>query len=131
VTSSADARGLLQVLPSLGATLSAKLGIGFFPDQLFDPAVNIRLGTLRIGSLVKTFRGQIFLAAGAYNGGVEPVKRWLEQNGRRSLDEFLELVGYKESREYMKRVSAIYARYVYLYTGKVYELPLALKPARG
>src|SRR5204863_7623479 len=86
-------------------------------------------GALRIASLVKTFRGQLFLAAGAYNGGVVPMRRWLDQQGRRPLDEFLELVGFKESREYIKRVTAIYARYLYLYTGKPYELPLVVKSA--
>jgi hypothetical protein len=60
---------------------------------------------------------------------VIPMMRWLDQQGRRPLDEFLELVGFKESREYMKRVTAIYARYVYLYTGKPYDLPLTVKPA--
>jgi soluble lytic murein transglycosylase len=129
VTSPADARGLLQLLPSLGAELAAKLHTPFSDDDLYRPEVNIRLGTLRLGALVKTFRGQVFLAAGAYNGGSAAMKRWLDQHGRRPLDEFLELVGYKESREYIKRVTAIYARYLYLYTGKVYQLPLTIKGA--
>jgi soluble lytic murein transglycosylase len=75
------------------------------------------------------FRGQIFLAAGAYNGGLRPMMRWLDQNGRRPLDEFVELVGFKQSREYIRRVTAIYAKYVYLYTGKPYELPLTVNAA--
>jgi hypothetical protein len=41
----------------------------------------------------------------------------------------VELVGFRESREYIKRVSAIYARYTYLYTGKPYELPLTVNRA--
>ena len=40
-----------------------------------------------------------------------------------------ELVGFRQSREYIKRATSIYARYVYLYTGKPYELPLKLNPA--
>jgi soluble lytic murein transglycosylase len=127
VTSPADARGLLQLLPSLGAELSAGQRRPFHPEDLFRPEVNIRLGARRLGSLLEMFGGQLFLAAGAYNGGIVAARRWLEQQGQRPLDEFLELVGVNESREYMKRVTALHARYTYLYTGKVLELPLTVK----
>lgn len=129
LTSYADARGLLQLLPALGAELAAKLKLRFFPDELYQPEVNVRLGALHLGELVNMFRGQIFLAAGAYNGGIRAMSRWIDQNGRRPLDEFVELVGFRQTREYIKRATAIYARYVYLYTGKPYELPLKLNPA--
>ena len=129
LTSYADARGLLQLLPALGSELAAKLKMRFYPDELYRPEVNVRLGALHLGELVTMFRGQIFLAAGAYNGGIRAMTRWLDQNGRRPLDEFVELVGFRQSREYIKRATAIYARYVYLYTGKPYELPLKLNPA--
>jgi soluble lytic murein transglycosylase-like protein len=51
------------------------------------------------------------------------VVRWATQNGKRPLDEFMELMTYDQSREYAKRVVGIYARYRYLYKGEVYELP--------
>ena len=134
VTSIADARGLLQLLPSLGAELSAKLRRPFVPEDLFRPEVNIQLGAHRLGTLLQMFSGQLFLAAGAYNGGTLAAQRWLSQHGARPLDEFLELVGYRESREYMKRVTGIHARYSYLYTGKLPDLSLTVKvpkePAR-
>jgi soluble lytic murein transglycosylase len=133
VVSPADARGLLQLLPGRGAELAAKLAgkrkAPFFAEELFRPEVNIRLGAVLLGSLLKKFRGQAFLAAAAYNGGVAPMTRWLDKHGKRPLDEFVELVGFKESREYIKRVSAIYAKYSYLYTGKPYELPLKINRA--
>jgi soluble lytic murein transglycosylase len=129
LTSYADARGLLQLLPSLGAELAAKLKISFYPDELYQPDVNVRLGALHLGELARMFRGQIFLAAGAYNGGIRAMTRWLDRNGKRPLDEFVELIGSKQSREYIKRTSAIYARYQYLYTGKAYELPLKINAA--
>jgi soluble lytic murein transglycosylase len=129
LTSYADARGLLQLLPALGSELASKLKISFYPDELYRPEVNVRLGALHLGELVTMFRGQIFLAAGAYNGGIRGMTRWLDQNGRRPLDEFVELVGFRQSREYIKRAVSIYARYVYLYTGKPYELPLKFNPS--
>jgi soluble lytic murein transglycosylase len=130
LASRVDARGLMQLMPSLGEQMSAKLRIPFLAEDLFRPEVNIRLGTRRLGELSELFQGQLHLVAGAYNGGNAAVERWLEKHGDRPLDEFLELVGFRESREYMKRVTGIHARYVYLYTGKVPELKLAIKPAK-
>jgi soluble lytic murein transglycosylase len=129
-SSPVDARGLMQLMPALGQSMSAALRIPFLAEDLFRPEVNVRLGAARLGELSRMLQGQLHLMAGAYNGGIAAVERWLEGHGARPLDEFLELVGFRESREYMKRVTGIHARYVYLYTGKLPELALALKPVR-
>ncbi len=123
----ADARGLLQLIPGTGSQAAAKLKTPFFPDQLFEPEINVRLGTYYLGGLYKRFRGQFILAAGAYNAGPRAMMRWCDQWGQRSLDEFVELVTYDQAREYMKRVTAIYARYRQLY-GEPLDLPLVVNP---
>jgi soluble lytic murein transglycosylase len=130
-TSYADARGLLQVIADRGRDMAIQLGEPFHPDELFDPATNIRLGARYIGSLVRAFAGQLFLAAAAYNGGEKATMRWCDQFGRRPLDEFVELIAYEQTREYVKRVIGIYAHYVLLYRGQPYELPLVVDPRHG
>jgi len=45
------------------------------------------------------------------------------------MDELVELVAYTQTREYMKKVTEIYARYLYFYRDKVYEQPLAVDRA--
>ena len=55
--------------------------------------------------------------------------KWVEANGARPLDELVELVSYQQTREYMKKVTENYARYVYLYTGQVYTQPLTVNAA--
>jgi soluble lytic murein transglycosylase len=124
----ADARGLLQMIPLRGQDMASELGEPFYPDQLYEPATNIRLGARYIGSLVRRFAGQIFLAAAAYNGGEKPTMRWCDQYGQRPLDEFVELIAYDQTREYVKRVIGIYGRYTYLYRGTPYEVPLTVDP---
>ena len=52
--------------------------------------------------------------------------RWLTKNGHRPIDEFVELVSYRQSRKYMKRTTETYARYLFLYDGEVYEQPLTV-----
>jgi soluble lytic murein transglycosylase len=117
----ADARGLLQMLPATSARLARELDLPFSDHELFVPEVNIRLGAAYIGALVKKFGGSVPLAAGAYNAGPRAMMRWCDQNGRRRFDDFVELVTFEQTREYIKRVLAIYARYRYLYGGETWE----------
>ena len=42
------------------------------------------------------------------------------------MDEFIELVPYRQTREYAKKVTETYARYLYLYDQVVYDQPLVV-----
>ena len=123
--SPADARGLLQLIPSTSAEVAKHLGLLSYPDELFDPDTNIRLGAAYLGGLLRRFRGQEALAAGAYNAGARAMMKWCDLWRGRPLDELVELVTYDQAREYIKRVLGIYARYRYLY-GQPLELSLAV-----
>lgn len=123
----ADARGLVQLIPPTGARLAKEIGIEFSPEQLFMPETAIRLGARYLGGIATKFRGNIALAAGAYNAGAGPMMRWCDQHGKRPLDEFVELVTYEQSREYIKRVIGIQARYHYLYKGKPLQMSLPIE----
>jgi soluble lytic murein transglycosylase len=125
--SPSDARGLLQLIPATGQEVAKHLGVPLFTDELFDPEVNVRVGAAYLGGLLKRFGGQIALAAGAYNAGSHAMMRWCDQWGSRPLDEFVELVTYDQAREYIKRVLAVYAHYLWLY-GEPFELSLAVNP---
>ena len=122
----ADARGLLQMIPPTSAKVAAISGEPFFPDQLYDPEVNIRLGAAYIGSLYKKFGREVPLAAGAYNAGPRAMGRWCAQHGSHPTDEFIELIAFAQTREYVKRVTSLYAKYRYLYGPTPYEIPLVL-----
>jgi soluble lytic murein transglycosylase len=122
----ADARGLLQMIPPTSSEVAAKIGEPFFPDQLYEPEINIRLGATFIGGLYARFGREIPLTAGAYNGGPRMMTRWCEQNAKYPTDEFIELIAFPQTREYAKRVTSIYARYRYLYGATPYEIPLTL-----
>ncbi len=122
----ADARGLLQMIPPTSARVAAGAGEPFFPDQLYDPEVNVRLGALYIGSLYKKFGHEVPLAAGAYNAGPRAMSRWCAQHGSHPTDEFVELIAFAQTREYVKRVVSLYAKYRFLYGPTPYEAPLVL-----
>ena len=54
------------------------------------------------------------------------MSKWCDQHGKFPTDEFVELIAFTQTREYAKRVTALYARYRYLYGPKPYQIPLAL-----
>ena len=60
----ADARGLLQMIPPTSAHVAEKTREPFFPDELYDPEINVRLGAIYIGALYRKFGGR-----GAAGGG--------------------------------------------------------------
>ncbi len=126
IVSHADARGLLQMIPPTTRKVAQNLGIEYTDDLLYAPTENVRVGSWYIGRLLAKFKHQIPIAAGSYNGGPRAVMRWLEKNGQHPIDEFVELVSYRQARGYMKKVTETYARYLYLYEGTVYEQPLTL-----
>jgi soluble lytic murein transglycosylase len=126
VHSYADAIGLLQMIPPTTRRVAPALGLTYSDDFLFDPEMNIRTGSWYIGKLLAKFKGQIPLGAGSFNGGPRPIMRWIDQHGDRPMDELVELAAYTQTREYMKKVTEIYARYLYFYDKKVYEQPLVV-----
>ena len=122
----ADAQGLLQMIPATTIRVASVMGLPYDASRLYEPIFNVQVGSWYIGHLLSKFGTQIPIGAGSFNCGPKPVMRWLEQNGDRSIDEFVELVPYEQTREYMKKVTENFARYTYLYEGTIYEQPLTV-----
>ncbi|MDQ3366852.1 MAG: transglycosylase SLT domain-containing protein [Myxococcota bacterium] len=126
ILSYADAQGLLQMIPATTRRVAKELGIPYDAGRLYEPVYNVQTASWYIGHMLGKFKGQIPIGAGSYNSGPRPVMRWLELYGDRETDEFVELVPYTQTREYMKKVTENFARYRYLYGGAIYEQPLTV-----
>lgn len=122
----ADAQGLLQMIPPTTERVVPHLGLEYTEDLLFDPERNIQVGAWYIGRLLHKFRRQIPVGAGSYNGGPRAVMRWLKKLKGHPIDEYVELVSFRQTRKYMKRTTETYARYKFLYDQEIYEQPLTL-----
>jgi len=108
--SRSDARGLMQIMPSTAYWLAEQAGMEFTAEDLFDPAVNIRLGTWYISRLIRTYENQE-TALAAYNAGSGNVNSWLT-GGEHSRDGVtLESIPFEETRNYVRRVD--FAQNVY------------------
>ncbi|MFN8643507.1 MAG: transglycosylase SLT domain-containing protein [Candidatus Binatia bacterium] len=113
--SSADARGLMQLLPSTAERVARGRGLPPPADHLEEPAVNIALGTAHLADLLRSYDGDPLKAFAAYNGGEEAVARWQQRFGALPGDELVENITYRETRDYVKKVMGNYRRYQQLY----------------
>ncbi len=133
VTSGADARGLMQVIPPTAREIARQLGeTPPAPDALYSPEVNIRYGAWYLGKLKERF-GHPALVAAAYNAGPNAVMGWVKTNGSLPLDLFVELIPFKETRGYVKTVMGDYHLYQSLYEApeKVAYMPLTIPEPRA
>jgi len=111
----ANARGLMQIIPSTGRLVARRYGLRRFrPDQLYDPAVNIRLGTSYLAELIRRF-GRIEYALAAYNAGPMRVGRWIQDLPATDIDEWVESIPLTETRLYVQAVLRNRAHYRRLY----------------
>ena len=113
VVSPVGAIGLMQLMPATAKRMAHQLtsGLAYEPAHLYQPRHNIQLGTHYLGQLVDEFQGNLIYSVAAYNAGPEAVQRWMAKNGHRPSDEFVELIGYRETRGYVKRVLGSYRIY--------------------
>jgi soluble lytic murein transglycosylase len=118
--SSAGARGLMQVMPATGLTLARKFRMrGFSVDDLWEPHVSIRFGARHLSDHLQYFAGQngrrLGLALSAYNAGLAVARRWSRYLPDGDVDEFVESIPYRETRNYVKLVYRNYQVYSYLH----------------
>jgi len=103
VRSSANAVGLMQLIPSTARGVAKKLGIRYSARILTDPDINIRLGTTYFSDKMKEF-GSAHLALAAYNAGERAVRRWRTERPDVPVDEFIDDIPYPETQNYVKRI---------------------------
>ncbi len=101
--SSAGALGLMQLMPATAAMEARPRGLPSDARSLRDPAINIPLGVAHLGRLQRQYRHPV-LASAAYNAGGGRVDQWRRRFTDRPLDEWIEAIPFKETRDYAKRV---------------------------
>lgn len=108
--SSANARGLMQLIPSTAQLQARREGMGFERSALTsDPQYNMTLGSAHLADLIDNFGGSYVLAIAAYNAGPTNVRNWINEWGdprTSSVDvvDWIELIPFSETRNYVQRV---------------------------
>lgn len=110
LVSSADARGLLQMLPGTARDMARYLGVAYDAERLLtDAAYSARLGAAYLRTLLDRYDGSVVLAVAAYNAGLSRVDDWLGTYGdprRSAVDtiDWIERIPFDETRNYVQRV---------------------------
>jgi soluble lytic murein transglycosylase len=109
VRSGADARGMMQLLPATAQGVARRMGRAFSAEQLWDPEINMTLGSYHLGELMNNFGGSPLLAAVGYNAGPARPPQWTARCGdprQAQVDpiDFIECAPFTETRNYMMRV---------------------------
>jgi soluble lytic murein transglycosylase len=112
--SGAGAVGLMQLMPETAKAVGKKLGIKAERKELFDPAVNIRLGTAFFRERVAG-AGSLAAALAGYNAGQTRAASWMRGFGGLGEELFTELIPYTETRDYVRRIDANAMMYAKLY----------------
>jgi soluble lytic murein transglycosylase-like protein len=116
IKSPAGARGLLQLVYDTALKYNTQAGYPLLsPDDLYQPAVNIAIGSLYIGELKDQFNGLYEAVAASYNGGEDNVARWLDRTKPKDPGIFASEVGFAESKAYLFKVMNNYRAYCDLY----------------
>ena len=121
------AKGMMQLMTYTAKLVSKQMNVSYSKSKLTsDPEYNIRLGTYYFNSLLNEYKEVYPFAIAAYNAGPKRVKYWRRINGDPSKNKidfvnWIELIKFKETRNYVQRV---------LENANVYKYMLNQKPTK-
>jgi len=111
--SAADARGMMQFLPSTASGVARRLGMPYSAERLWDADYNMTLGSYHLGELMSQFSGSMLLTTVGYNAGPARAPQWTARcgdprggvaGGGVDPTDFIECAPFTETRNYMMRV---------------------------
>jgi len=117
-----DARGLMQLLPSTAGKWAPDAGVAASPLDLYEPSLSLRIGTAYLRGLMGMFGGDAFKAVAAYNGGEHAAAGWVAKFPGDD-DQWVENIGYRETRDYVKKVIGGLREYRLIYASRVGTSP--------
>ena len=118
--SHAGAKGLMQLMPYTAKLVAKEAKLPYSKSRLTtDPEYNINLGSHYIAGLILNYDGGYPFAIAAYNAGPKRVKYWkrLNKNPQKkqiNYVDWIELIKFKETRNYVQRVLENYNVYRYI-----------------
>jgi soluble lytic murein transglycosylase-like protein len=116
--SGAGAKGAMQVMDGTARLVGRKSGVEIDTRMMatnFD--YNVVVGSKIFGDLLEKFDGNVMLAAAGYNAGEGRPAEWLRRfgdprAGRIDVVDWIELIPFRETRDYVKKVVSTYVTYM-------------------
>ena len=124
----AGAKGMMQLMTYTAKLVAKQMKVGYSKSKLTsDPEYNIRLGTYYFNSLLNEYKEVYPFAIAGYNAGPKRVRYWRKINGDPSKGKidyvnWIELIKFEETRNYVQRVLENANVYRYMLSGKPIKL---------
>ncbi len=119
-----DAYGLMQLMPSVAKTRAQQKNMLFEKaTELYDPELNVALGSYELQNLLSRYHSQYIMAIAAYNASEKALKGWVKNRYRLDPIEFIEEIPYEETRGYIKLVLRNYLFYLRFNATEPFEFP--------
>ncbi|MEO1642728.1 MAG: lytic transglycosylase domain-containing protein [Pseudomonadota bacterium] len=135
--SHANARGLMQFIPRTAQLEARQRGLPYRTSWLTDdPGYNMTLGGAHLDTLLTQFNGSYIMTAAAYNAGASRPNRWIGEYGDPRAGEidpidWVELIPFSETRNYVQRVLENTQVYRHRLTGQPERIQLREDLERG
>lgn len=129
-SSSAGARGLMQLMPATASLTARRHGIPYGGKaELFTPSTNVQLGMAHVSDLLSDFAGSYVLSIAAYNAGGGRINQWIStygdpRNANVDVIDWIERIPFNETRNYVQRVLENTQIYRNIVAGR--DLPLGI-----
>jgi soluble lytic murein transglycosylase len=131
-TSPAGAVGLMQIMYATAQNISKNLDIQINQQSLYNPQVNVEIGSYYLSKLLKRYNNNYILAIAAYNAGPTVVDKWTRQygdprniaNSPQEAAEWVEKIPYYETRTYVQHVLSNVQMYRNILDHQEEETPL-------
>ncbi len=108
----ADAFGLMQMIPEKASELSKKYGIPYHDyNDLYNPEINLEMGTALLKILRERSQYKFAQTVASYNASEAVIKVWEKERFNGNYFEFIEMIPYEETRNYIKLVFRNYITY--------------------
>ncbi len=135
--SSANAHGLMQLIPSTARLQAQREGMSYQRASLTgDPQYNMTLGSAHLADLIQEWRGSYVLAIASYNAGSHNAQQWIEdygdpRSGSVDVVDWIEMIPFSETRNYVQRVTENLQVYRYRLAGTPVQIQLEQDLHRG
>ena len=124
----AGAKGMMQLMTYTAKVVAKQAKLPYSKSRLTqDPEYNIKLGSHYLAGLILEYDGSYPFAIAAYNAGPKRVRYWKKLNKnpqKKQIDyvDWIELIKFKETRNYVQRVLENYNVYRYILKQEPIEL---------
>jgi soluble lytic murein transglycosylase len=112
--SSVGARGLMQVMPATARAVASVRAA-----NLYIPEINVSVGSKYFAHQLTSFEGDVEYTLAAYNAGVNRVENWRKRYPTENKRLFLDLIPFRETRDYVTSILRNYFWYVRIYSDEI------------